>query len=230
MQLKNLECQLAMAQLKRYTAGAKLSDEALEALEAHLVECLDCQRSVQSLSHIPNPDAPVQAVVQTKEPEPKVNAPTSKKLGKFGLSLTSNQKTLIYSVVLAGVLLLMSTLANNPTKLFGDRVLTNSPGSSANTPAQIPTPSVQPAPAPVVASAIAEKKPEETAPPAAKPVVAPKSNTRVIRQQPITRQTRRASTPKRTPAKPQTKPIPKAQPKQAIPGGITVYDEGGNKL
>lgn len=230
MQLKNLECQLAMAQLKRYTAGAKLSDEALEALEAHLVECLDCQRSVQSLNHVPNPDAPAQAVVQSRENEMNSPTPATKKLGKFGLNLNANQKTLIYSVVLAGVLLLMSTLANNPTKLFGERVLTNSPGSSAKTPAQNPTPAAKPTPKPVVASAVAEQKPIEDSKPVSEPAATPKPKTRVIRQQPISRPVRRATVARKSPAKAQTKPAAKPQPKQAVPGGITVYDENGNRL
>lgn len=172
MQLKNLECQLAMAQFKRYSAGAKLSDEALEALESHLVDCPDCQKAVQALR--PAPAASSHAVVETPAPTPaRPEAPTSAhqapKASPFAIAQLKkaggqgNAKTLVLSISLGIVLVAMSALANDPTKLFGERAM--KPGQSKQTPlassaqpaASQPAAS-QPAasqPAPVVASATA---------------------------------------------------------------------------
>lgn len=162
MQLKNLECQLAMAQFKRYSAGAKLSDEALEALESHLVDCPDCQKAVQALR--PAPAASSHAVVETPAPTPaRPEAPTSAhqapKASPFAIaqlkkaSGQGNAKTLVLSISLGIVLVAMSALANDPTKLFGERAM--KPGQSKQAPLAS---SAQPAasqPAPVVASATA---------------------------------------------------------------------------
>lgn len=43
MQVQNVECQLARAQLSRYVAGDVLPEETLAELEAHLASCPDCR-------------------------------------------------------------------------------------------------------------------------------------------------------------------------------------------
>jgi hypothetical protein len=43
MSVKNLECQIAKAQIGRYLAGDALSSEAVGQLEEHIAECDECQ-------------------------------------------------------------------------------------------------------------------------------------------------------------------------------------------
>lgn len=187
MALKNLECQLALAQLKRYAAGAKLSVEALDALESHICECEDCRAAARVLrTQFAEPEASLagpqvgsaptvssQAVVQERrsvasapanpylsmptaspsadEDAPKVRPNQAKKLniGK------GNAKTLALSGALGLVLMAMSTLASDPTKLFGDRALR--PGQN---PASVAVNSTgNRTPEPRVASASTERAP-----------------------------------------------------------------------
>jgi hypothetical protein len=44
MQVKNIECQIAQAQLGRYLAGEGMAGEAVRQLEIHLAKCVDCKR------------------------------------------------------------------------------------------------------------------------------------------------------------------------------------------
>src|SRR5450432_4217831 len=69
MQVQNIECQIARAQLGRYIAGDGMASEAVTQLEAHIAKCPDCKAIMQakqkdleaavtaaSISH-PAPDA-----------------------------------------------------------------------------------------------------------------------------------------------------------------------------
>ena len=219
MQLKNLECQLAMAQLKRYLGGSKLSEEALEALEAHLVECPQCQMAVQLQQQKPS-DTPkttlTHAVVETPAPTPAPElTPEKPRFTMPKIGWRGNGKTLTLSVSLAAVLITMSALASDPTKLFGERMLKPGqklPAGKISTPAadkpvvKAPPKAVEPAPKEPPAPAVVE--PDQT------PKVRP--------------------TARRTPARParQPKPVarqvtPKPKPKPASSGAIAVYDENG---
>src|SRR4051794_20099524 len=46
MQLQNIECQIAKAQIGRYVAGDALSDETVSQLEAHVAKCADCKQNL----------------------------------------------------------------------------------------------------------------------------------------------------------------------------------------
>ena len=151
MQVKNIECQIAQAQLRRYLTGDEMPNNVVSELETHLKHCPECMDAAQTLRESlkgvlsrkiagkPEPKLPEPAprrtespVVQTEEPAPAAThavvqtpadilgqpdsdfKPTYVKKG-------SNMKTLAYSGALALVLVLMSTVFKDPTKLFGPR-------------------------------------------------------------------------------------------------------------
>lgn len=213
MQTRNLECQLAMAQLKRYLSGTKLSDDALEALESHLVDCPICRLAVQAQKvHSEEPILPTQAVVQTPAPTPE----PKKSLMK------GHMKTLALSVALATVLVAMSMIANDPTKLFGDRLMapgaTTKPKPVKNDAAITPRATKASTPPKVVASAEAVRK----------EVAEPKTQS----PEPLPETSPRSEVRKRPDASKQPAPARRrsaAKPKQPE-SGITVYDPQGNPL
>lgn len=229
MQLKNLECQLAMAQLKRFLGGAKLSDEALEALESHLVECAQCQLAVQ-MQRQQAAEGPkttlTHAVVETPAPttttpETAVEPKTQKvDLSKF--SLKGNAKTLTLSIALGLVLVTMSALANDPTKLFGERMLKPGQRLPASTPAAKTPPAPNQTPVAVATTPIETPSAMKADPPA--PVLK--------RVKPPVRKAIRSSKPKRTvrAARPTPTSRPKPAPKPAAQPGIRVYDESGKSV
>lgn len=137
MQVKNIECQIAQAQLRRYLTGEEMPNTIVTDLETHLRHCPECMAAAQSLRESlkgvlngkiigkpvaePAPiklQAPTQALVQTPadfldEPDSKFKpAKTPKK---------STMKTLAYSGALAVLLVLMSTVFKDPTTLFGPK-------------------------------------------------------------------------------------------------------------
>lgn len=225
MQTRNLECQLAMAQLKRYLSGARLSDEAMEALESHVIECPECQLAVQAQraqNEQTAPTAPLtQAVVQTPAPTAQSSKPV----------LGGHLKTLGLSLGLAIILIAMSMIANDPTKLFGDRLQSTSNPKPTENPK--PKPKLAEAPQPVVASAEATRVEKEPLDEVANP------QTPVSQEEPgtIAAKQELASKPKapeitRRPA-PRSKPTrPKPAPQRATQpdSGIKVYDHNGNPL
>ncbi len=218
MQLKNLECQLAMAQLKRYLGGSKLSEEALEALEAHLVECPQCQMAVQLQQQKPS-DTPkttlTHAVVESPAPTPAPDLTADKpRFTMPKIAWRGNGKTLTLSVSLAAVLITMSALASDPTRLFGERMLKPGqtlPAGKITPPVSKPvvkTPpkAVEPAPKEVPAPAVVE--------PAPTPKIRPSARRTPARPARTTKPAARKATPK-----------PAAEP--ASNGAIAVYDENG---
>ena len=225
MQTRNLECQLAMAQLKRYLSGAKLSDEAMEALESHIIECPACQLAVQAQRAQNEKAAPVspltQAVVQTPAPTAQSGKPV----------LGGHLKTLGLSLGLATILIAMSMIANDPTKLFGDRLQSTSKPKPTENPR--PKPATQPKPAeapkPVVASAEVTRveeeledkpnSPQKPATVAAKQELASKPETKAPERP-------RRLAPRSKPTRPKPTPQRVAQPDS----GIKVYDQNGTPL
>lgn len=277
MELKNFECQLAKAQLARYLKGGAISDEALEALEAHLAECEDCQVEIlkhraEAAAQRPAQTAPQQAVVKSRPDEPPAQEPeseTSSKRSKFNLrdallskiqTLPTNVRPIVLSSALALVLVLMSWIANDPTKVFGPRAsadpkkvvasgvvksdelsvadrersrFTSKKPSNSN-PTKTAVPPTKPAAKPV------ESKPSPKMP--VKPVVkpAPKPTPRIT-SRPAPRTSSRPLTTHRrlSPTKPKgtartSKPTPKPNPRAKTPtkpsSGIVVYDEHGKRI
>jgi hypothetical protein len=140
MQVKNIECQIAQAQLRRYLTGEEMPNAIVTDLETHLRHCPECMAAAQtlreSLKGVLNgkitgkpvkqePKAPApKAVVSNQEPVQSpadiLDAPDSQ-FKPTKAPKKSNAKTLLYSGALALVLVLMSTVFKDPTKLFGPR-------------------------------------------------------------------------------------------------------------
>ena len=194
MELKDIECQLAIMQLKRYLGGGALSDDSLRSLQSHLKECESCKQALQTgqLNANPSP-APTQAVVDSKPskadpapatPKDAMMQPAIKGLADLMDKIPGNAKTLVLSIGLAGTLIGMSMIAKNPTSMFGPRANEVLPANTAN-----PT---------AVASAVAEKEQEEAKPESEMASAAiPKEETPA-------------------PTKSETKPEPKAEAKPEV--------------
>lgn len=156
MQVMNIECQIAQAQLRRYLAGEEMPQALVSDLEAHLKGCEDCMAAAQierqSLAGILSnritgkarkPAAPNSPVPES--PLPFLTKLSMKKLqpGKAAIQAPADMldapddqyapakaprkkskisfKTVAYSLGLALILVLMSTVMKDPTAIFGPR-------------------------------------------------------------------------------------------------------------
>ncbi len=163
MRVRNIECQLAQGQVRRYLNGDPLSDVAVEQLEDHLGECPDCNEFFQDCKQELIEDkaeseieeevyAPAQssasseisavprflvdAIRQKRETLDKVVKPIAthaviNDVREERQSFKSYTKPLAYSIVLAGVLIAMSTFMRDPSRVLGDRVETALPAAKA---------------------------------------------------------------------------------------------------
>ena len=80
MDLQNIECQLAQAQMGRYLAGDSLPEDTLKQLEKHISNCENCQQAAQdkriSLEELLHKDGPAEPEAEPEpepEPEPAVD-------------------------------------------------------------------------------------------------------------------------------------------------------------
>ena len=267
MQLKDLECQLAQSQLTRYLRGAPLSAEALEALEAHISECEHCRSEVAAkrsvlaeeaapthvVAHQPVQEAPAAAPQVEALPEEAPQLPIkSAVVLKLLEKLPSNARPIVLSTALALLLITMSAVAKDPTKVFGERLASNNksvlsgkverkdPPSAVdiehkrfteNVKDSAPTakPAAQPRPTPVQPKAVvaAPAKPAPRVAPRVAKSVSPRRSVASTRtHRPVRKaapvQTRRAVT-----RRPAPKPAAKAPTRSS---GIVVYDENGNRI
>lgn len=249
MQVKNIECQIAQAQLRRYLTGEEMPSAIVTDLETHLRHCPECMAAAQTLREslkgvlsgkitgrpeTPKPEparaiaeaaASGQAAVQT--PADLLDAPDSdfkpKKAPK-----KSNLRTLLYTSALAILLVLMSTVFKDPTTLFGPRAsstVKDTPPAAAN---DAPTSTDAPIDSAVTNTAVATELSE---PPATEPTVPPTGGTTtapVAAEGPGRLETDGlivadgATGTKQVstdPPKQQPKPRPKASPKKRPTGG-----------
>lgn len=160
MQVKNIECQIAQAQLRRYLTGEEMPQALVTDLEAHLKNCPDCKGAAQqqreSLSGVlsakimgnatpereiqekgsaipkrfvrrpePAQERPVLAKAAVQTPLDILDSPDEEYAAKKPVKKPTNLKTIGYSVGLAVVLVLMSTVFKDPTSLFGPRASNN---------------------------------------------------------------------------------------------------------
>lgn len=156
MQVKNIECQIAQAQLRRYLTGEELPNTIVTDLETHLRHCPECMAAAQtlreSLKGVLNGKITGKPVAEApaSRPQPSVKAPTQA-LVKTPADILdqpdtdfkpakapkkSTMKTLAYSGALAVLLVLMSTVFKDPTTLFGPRAndsKTDTPPAVAST-------------------------------------------------------------------------------------------------
>jgi hypothetical protein len=230
MKTASLECQIAGEQLKRYLGGAKLSPELVRGLERHLASCPDCLATARKGRH-PEAGKPVSKT-----------APKTKKMPGFALvdsakaavskPLADKKKATTRTAVLGGLLVMtliaMSAISRNPEGMLGKRAI----AVEAAVPKPEPVSEAKPievAPEPMKGEAMpmaavdqpVVKTPEPSVTPPkpalqAKPIVhtsvAPKTVSHPVNRRPI----RRASTPRKTPAKP-----------KSDSGSIRVYDASG---
>lgn len=248
MPAKDLECQLAMLQLSRYMNDIALSDAALEDLESHLAECAECQAEVMRLRiaqlHEPEP-APTHAVVEEQQPtaaKPKAEsrvAPAAAKLGILN-RIHPNVRMGVLSLALAGVLMTMSSVAKDPSKVFGPRASdlarpTTVAGSVVRANPAKPTPVIAELPNATTPPPEKREEPKREDPPkaeSAKPALTKSSPAPVKRRttprRPVRRPTTVAKRP--TPTKSPTPAKPAPKPASRPKGGIIVYDEKGNRI
>ena len=153
MQVKNVECQIAQAQMRRYLAGEEMPQAIVSDLEAHLKGCADCMAAAQlerqSLASVltnritgqsRKPASPGAPAPQSPIPFATKLAPKKLQPGKAAIQAPAdildtpdeqyapkpkkrpiNLKTVAYSLGLALILVLMSTVMKDPTAIFGPR-------------------------------------------------------------------------------------------------------------
>ncbi|MCH8979393.1 MAG: zf-HC2 domain-containing protein [Armatimonadetes bacterium] len=192
MQVKNVECQIAQAQMRRYLAGEEMPLAIVSDLEAHLKGCADCMAAAQlerqSLASVltnritgqsrrpaspaaPAPQSPIpfatklapkrlqpgkasiQAPIDIFDAPDEQYAPDPKKKKK-----SINLKTVAYSLGLALILVLMSTVMKDPTAIFGPRAV----GPNTDTPPQAQEETTPPANTDAGNENVGAKKPAES--------------------------------------------------------------------
>ena len=232
MPVKNIECQLAEAQIGRYLSGGAMSPEALAQLEGHIGECALCKgylserraglqamlagravvQAYSAVVEMPQDESPkVHWLQRLRRPTPPTedgpealeDAPASKAL----------LKPLLLSGALALVLIAMSYVSRNPDALLGEKVIPVAQPVPA-TPAATPPPVAK---APSAASA--------TLPKVAPKPFAPKPGPIVTVSKPVARKAPMRRRPSASPAHAAPNPAP-ASPH----GSIRVYDSQGNPV
>ncbi|MBS1707977.1 MAG: hypothetical protein JSS65_04565 [Armatimonadetes bacterium] len=112
----SLECQLAQVQMKRFLNGDNIPEELLKELEAHLRACPDCLAIAKGEK---------QAVEAHMVATPAEAAAIRQKMpATSALDVLKQPKTLMLSIGLAVVLIVMSTVLRDPTKLLGAKAST----------------------------------------------------------------------------------------------------------
>jgi len=232
MQVQNIECQIAQAQIGRFVSGGALSPEALTQLEGHIGECAECETFLAerkaALQAILAGGAKAAVEMPLQEPARSAGGPLARLREQLAAKVEplearepkpdrrTTLKPLILSGALALVLVAMSLLTKNPTALFGDKALPAAAAAPALTPAQDAKPAKTASPA------------ASTTPPKAAPISHPSPTT------PPPAVESAAAKPSTRPATPRpaaTQPAPKPAPKLRRPtGSIRVYDANGNPI
>ncbi|MFN8220209.1 MAG: zf-HC2 domain-containing protein [Fimbriimonadales bacterium] len=243
MSLKSLECKLAQGQISRYLTGDRLSPEALVDLEAHVAECDDCREiiaerrrtlekvvaSARAVVEVPDSEeeAPEEAAsAPAKTAKPSVRAKLLDQIGKGG---KNNAKPLILSSALAVVLVAMSYVAKDPTRLFGTKLASSAAlPSAAATPTQVkpePTKTTTPVsnPTPPISQPDDKSTPSNISEPTPKPVESQPAPQAAAPEPKVEVKTSRPKAMRR----PAATNKPPVHPK---PAGIRVYDESGTPL
>lgn len=244
MSLKSLECKLAQGQISRYLTGDRLSPEALVDLEAHVSECDDCREiiaerrrtlekvvaSARAVVEVPDSEeeAPEEAAsAPAKTAKPSVRAKLLDQIGKGG---KNNAKPLILSSALAVVLVAMSYVAKDPTRLFGTKLASSvALPSAAATPTPVkpePTKTTTPVsnPTPPISQPDEKSTPSNISEPTPKPIESQPASQAAAPEPKVEVKTSRPKAMRRPAA---TKKQP---PVHAKPAGIRVYDESGTPL
>lgn len=143
MAIQNIECHLATVLMKRFLDGENLPQEILNDLERHIKVCPSCRAIVNnekvSLEEVldgPKPKKGFAAILQKFSPAP-VQTPAYAGAGASsallqvsqvkvsstppGMAAFKNPKVLMLSGALAVVLILMSTILRDPTRMLGPK-------------------------------------------------------------------------------------------------------------
>lgn len=142
MQGKSLECGLTQSQIKRILRGEELPAPLMSDVEQHLRACDECQNFLDAtkLELAAQIASRTQAKPEAKKPAAVPTQPKRKKPTKAAAEAyqspappagLKNGKTLALSIGLAAVLILMSTVLRDPTKLFGPKAISTSLGEKA---------------------------------------------------------------------------------------------------
>ncbi len=170
MQVQEVECQLAQAQMSRYLAGDPIPDEALRQLERHVASCSDCKVMVterrQTLRAMLKIETGPDPTDSEQTPHARLNAPidpidvpaafagpvasSDAKHGFIDVLKTlpiQNWKPLAISGGLAIVLVAISFLMGNPSKILGAKAAkgAKSPPAPVTAKARLDSPQKNPA-------------------------------------------------------------------------------------
>lgn len=257
MRVQDVECKLAQGQIQRYLAGESLSATATRQLRDHIHECARCSELVATRKRaLESMVAVGSAVVQMEEPEaapePEVSPqadPAQTLLDFVRQKATAfapqqplpqdrpksriHWKPLAWSTALALVLIVMSQISRDPTRLFGDRaseVSLSTPSKAAAVEAAATSPGSstggpqEPLPDPAPSSALATANPLPEEPGVASPNVS---------ETPRSSESAAGTSPEAT-RQPQPRPRPKPAASQPATGpaasSIRVYDANGNPI
>ncbi len=203
MQVQNIECQIAQAQLGRYLAGEGMAGEAVRQLEAHVAKCPDCKIILEgkrsALVATLEGTGPKLVTAVTSKASPSVDPRSSASrlaqalVAKAAEASTPpapaavvvdrakpviNWKPIAYASALAAVLIGMSYLGK--ADLLGSKASASLPERSADpqpqaSPSAKPTASPVPvsSPAPVATENHATSPSEPSGPSTSAPVKAP---------------------------------------------------------
>lgn len=111
MQVQDLQCQIAQAQIARYLAGEPFDQESRKQLNDHIAGCPRCKTAIADRK------TELQANPGSDAPPADLEAIADKKSIWRGVQ----PRMLAYAGGLALVLGAMSYLANDPTALFGEK-------------------------------------------------------------------------------------------------------------
>ncbi len=149
MQVENFECQIARGQMARYLSGESLAPDVASELKTHIAGCTECAEALESKRAVLQAMLGDKAVVAISVPDSEGDAQASQgasvrgplmnlllnRAGKAKLDSSGGSSTpaegprpqavrvLVYSVALGAVVIGMSYLMQDPTRLFGEKAV-----------------------------------------------------------------------------------------------------------
>ncbi len=132
MLVQNIECRIAQAQMGRYLGGLGLSDEAVSQLDSHIRSCNECSSALrtrrvelEALIALPKEEFPaLEEIIHQTPAKPRL-VDALRAIVTTEEKPKPNAKPIAYSAALTILLVAMSFVAKDPTRLFGDRASTS---------------------------------------------------------------------------------------------------------
>lgn len=146
MAVQNIECQIALGQMSRYLSGDALAGDVEKELKEHISRCSFCAEALEHRRAMLKTMLGLQEPESADSTEPEIKKPkrarqradtedgagnrfaaavVEKRTVEPAPKFSSYWKPLMYSGALALVLVAMSLLMRDPTRIFGDRVATD---------------------------------------------------------------------------------------------------------